>query len=480
LKLICLGSFLLLCVFSNFATAGAQTNPARVDFDANGVVGFGDFILFAGHFDGTHPTYDLNGDGLVQFGDFIEFTGHFEAIVTMIEDVEVLEGTISEDKVLTADRVYLLRGAVFVGAGAKLIVLPGVVIQGESASRGRLVVSQGAQLIADGLSTAPIVMTSESAEGNRSRGQWGGLVLNGRAPINTSETAMGSGDSGLYGGTDPDDSSGILRYLRVEFAGFEFAIDDVVHGISFQGVGSATVVDYVQVHFSQDDGVALFGGTVDLKHLLCTGVRDDSFDWTDGWVGRGQFWIVQQRGDDADNGIEADNDSNENDASPRSNPTIYNATLIGDPSGPEGDVGVLLRGGTAGTLKNFIVLGFGESGVDLDNAPTFILAENGDLSLTNSILANAAGNFSLDDDSFSEELWLAGQSDNAFSSDPLILDAFDQTSPDFSLSPISGALSGAALPPDDGFFEAVTFIGGMGADDDWTAGWTTTEQPADP
>ena len=123
-------------------------------------------------------------------------------------------------------------------------------------------------------------------------------------------------------------------------------------------------------------------------------------------------------------------------------------------------------GGTAGTLKNFIVLGFGESGVDLDNAPTFILAENGDLSLTNSILANAAGNFSLDDDSFSEELWLAGQSDNAFSSDPLILDAFDQTSPDFSLSPISGALSGAALPPDDGFFEAVTFIGGMGADDD--------------
>ena len=437
---------LIFCLLFQAAAASAQIDPARVDFNADGVVGFGDFILFAGHFDSTHPSYDIDGDGIVQFGDFLEFTGHFDTAVTPVSETEVLEGTISEDKVLTADRGYLLRGAVFVGSGAKLIVMPGVVIQGESVSTGRLVVSQGAQLIADGIPTAPIVMTSDSSEGERSRGQWGGLALNGRAPINTGETAMGSGDSGLYGGTDPDDNSGILRYLRVEFAGFEFALDDVVHGISFQGVGSGTLVDYVQVHFSRDDGVAIFGGTVDVKHLLCTGIRDDSLDWTAGWVGRGQFWIAQQRGDDADNGIEADNDPNDNDATPRSNPTIYNATLVGDPNGPEGDVGVLFRGGTAATLKNILVLGFGDGGVDVDNAPTFALAESGEITITNSILFNAAGNFSLDDDTFSEELWLAGQADVVFGADPLIRDALSQTSPDFTLSSDSPALTGAGPP----------------------------------
>ncbi len=381
---------------------------------------------------------------------------------------------------LTSDREYLLRGAVFVEAGARLIVLPGVVIYGETATTGTLVVSQDGQLIADGLPGAPIVMTSEAAEGSRARGQWGGLVLNGRAPINTGETAMGEGDTGHYGGSDPEDDSGILRYLRVEFAGFEFALDSKLNGIAFQGVGSGTLVDYVQVHFNQDDGIEFFGGTVNAKHLLCTGVRDDSFDWTDGWVGKGQFWIAQQRGDDADNGIEADNDANNNDATPRSNPTIYNVTLIGDPSGPEGDIGVLLRGGTAATLRNFVVTGFDNGGVDVDNAPTFAQADGGALTLANTILFNAAGNFATDDDGFSEEIWSIGDGSNQFGADPMIVDAFNLTVPDFRVSSGSPALSGAATPPDDGFFDPVTFLGAMNDEDDWTAGWTTTEQPAEP
>ncbi len=105
------------------------------------------------------------------------------------------------------------------------------------------------------------------------------------APINSGETSVGPGGQGVYGGTDPEDSSGILRYLRVEFVGFEFALDDVLNGITLQGVGSGTVVDFVQVHFSQDDGLASFGGTVNGSHILCTGNRDDSFDWV---VGRGR------------------------------------------------------------------------------------------------------------------------------------------------------------------------------------------------
>lgn len=149
--------------------AFAQDGPERVDFNADGTVGFGDFVLFAGRFESTHPTYDLNGDGVVEFGDFIEFTGHFDAEVPPVSDLEILEGAIDQDRVLTANRTYLLRGAVFVEDGTTLIVMPGTTIQGESASTARLVISQGGLLIADGLATAPIVMTSDAPEGQRAR-----------------------------------------------------------------------------------------------------------------------------------------------------------------------------------------------------------------------------------------------------------------------------------------------------------------------
>lgn len=150
------------------------------------------------------------------------------------------------------------------------------------------------------------MFTSDQFEGERDRGDWGGLIVNSRAPINTGTTAFGEGDTGEYGGTDPEDNSGILCYVRVEFAGIEFSPDNELNGIAFQGVGSGTVVDYVQVHFNQDDGIEFFGGTVNAKHLYCTGIRDDSFDRTDDWVGKGQFWVGQQCGDAADNGFESE------------------------------------------------------------------------------------------------------------------------------------------------------------------------------
>ena len=121
-----------------------------------------------------------------------------------------------------------------------------------------------------------------------------------------------------------------------------------MNGIAFQGVGSGTVVDYVQVHFNQDDGIEFFGGTVNAKHLVCSGIRDDSFDWTYGWTGKGQYWIDQQRGDDADQGFEIDNNSKNNEATPRSDAQIYNVTLVGAPKGKESDIGMLVREGAAG------------------------------------------------------------------------------------------------------------------------------------
>lgn len=199
---------------------------------------------------------------------------------------EIIQGKITASRTLSASREYLLRGAVFVESGATLTIEPGTKVYGEQATRGTLIIAQGGKINANVTAQAPIVFSSDQPVGKQERGQWGGLIINGRAPINTG-TAFGEGDTGQYGGTDPHDNSGVLRYVRVEYAGIEFSPDNELNGIAFQGVGDSTVVQYVQVHFNQDDGIEFFGGTVNLKYALVTGARDDSFDWTDGWARRG-------------------------------------------------------------------------------------------------------------------------------------------------------------------------------------------------
>ena len=403
-----------------------------------------------------------------------------------IGSIEILEGRITSDRTLTSDKSYLLKGAVFVDNGATLTIEPGTFIFGEGATNGTLIVAQGGKLMADGTADRPIVFTSDAVEGQRDRGQWGGLIINGRAPVNTGAIAQGEGDTGTYGGSDPTDNSGVLRYVRVEFAGIEFSPDNELNGIAFQGVGSGTVVDYVQVHFNQDDGIEFFGGTVNAKHLYCTGIRDDSFDWTDGWTGKGQFWVAQQRGDDADNGFESDNEGDNNEAMPRSNPTIYNVTLVGDPNGPESDTGLLLREGTAGTLRNFIVIGFNKGGLDIDTGSSIQLANSGELSVQNTIFYNnkvdgTPGNFEVDDDEIDEAAWARMPSFNNAEVDPMLMAPYSTSTPDFtpeSNSPAADGTVPVASPPDDGFFTSVNFIGGVDPLRNWLAGWTTNERPA--
>jgi fibronectin type 3 domain-containing protein len=478
---------ILMAVVLPLPVAG-QSSPARLNFDADASVGFGDFLAFAEAFGSDNPIYDIDGNGLVDFQDFLSFSEVFGQAVTPVTTPEFLTGTLTGDHVLTADRDYVLSGAVFVAENARLIIMPGTKLFGEQATNGTLVVSQGGQIFADGLATAPIVFTSDALD--QDRGQWGGIIINGRAPINTGSIAFGEGDTGAYGGTDPDDNSGILRYVRVEFAGIEFSPDNELNGIAFQGVGSGTIVDYVQVHFNQDDGIEFFGGTVNAKHLVCTGIRDDSFDWTDGWVGKGQFWVAQQRGDDADQGFESDNEGDNNDATPRSNPTIFNVTLVGDPDGPESDIGFLLREGTAATLGNFIVVGFNDGGLDIDQSATFAQATAGDLNLTSTIFFDnrsggvgaEADNFRVDsDDVFDIAAWARDASRNNAEVDPMLSNPYSQSFRDFRPMVGSPALSGSVpvtAPPSDGFFDSVDYIGAFDADNDWTARWTTAQQPS--
>ena len=390
--------------------------------------------------------------------------------------VVVLEGKLRADRTLSGDYAYLLRGAVFVEGGATLTIEPGVEIFGEQATNGTLIIAQSSKIIADGTADNPIVMSSDAEIGRRARGQWGGLIINGSAPTNQGDDTFGEGDTGAFGGNNPADSSGILRYVRIEYAGIEFSPDNELNGITFQGVGSGTVAAYLQVHMNQDDGIEFFGGTVNLKYTVVTGARDDSFDWTDGWTGKGQFWVAQQYGDDADNGFEVDNSNKNNEATPRSAATIYNVTLVGDPAGPESDNGMLIREGAAGTYANFIVTGFNKIGLDIDGESSIAQAEGGNLVVKNSIFfENSKANFGdeKNDDGFDEAGYAADNGNEA--ADPGLADPFSKIAPNFTPGAGANAVSPAA-PPADGFFDNVNFIGAVSPSNNWLSGWTTSDQ----
>jgi hypothetical protein len=392
--------------------------------------------------------------------------------------VRVIRGRFTQDLVLTSDTYWVLRGAVFIGAPARLFIQPGTRVIGELATRGTLVIERGAQIFADGTAEQPIVMTSDQPIGSRGRGDWGGLVINGRAPINPlGVDRTGEGQTGVYGGTNPDDSSGVLRYVRVEFAGIEFSPDNELNGIAFQGVGRGTIVENIQVHFNKDDGVEFFGGTVDVKRVLLTNIGDDFVDWTFGWIGRMQYVVAQARADDCDNGIEADNNANSNDELPRSSPTIYNLTLIGDRSsafGTQCTDGMRLREGTAGIVRNFIATGWRSDGIDVRNTSTENQVAAGALRVTHGILFNNASSFN----SLAAPL-VAASGGTVVTTDPGLIAPFNLTTPDFRPAPGSAALLRTpAVPPADGFFEFANFIGGVGPtlEEDWTRGWTTFAQ----
>lgn len=407
-------------------------------------------------------------------------------------------GELTEDVTFTEGNTYVLKGGVFVGNDTDAVTLtiePGVTVFGDPSSLSFLVVRRNAKLVAEGTKEKPIVFTSGKEDGQRARGDWGGLIINGKAPLNVCGSgttlceAEGEGNTGKYGGDDPADSSGSLKYVRVEFGGQQITSDNELNGIAFQGVGSGTKVEYVQVHMSKDDGVEFFGGNVNAKYLVLTGVGDDSMDWTDGWQGKVQFGIIQQYDDDGDNGIEADNNGDNNTATPRSKPTLSNLTIIGSPNSSDSDLGMLLREGTGASIHNTIVTSFNEGCLSIDQEETF-KGLGSELSIKNSIVHCTTGaNYcdvvavkaaSTDDDKkkcTSEGIdmsrvsdFFANESTNQ-NTDPMIADPTNLETPDFSLKADSPAKSGGAKPA-DAFFTETAYIGAVG-DAKWYEGWTT-------
>ena len=400
--------------------------------------------------------------------------------------VIVVTGEITGSDTWVSTNYYVLRGAVFVRNAATLNIQAGTRIIGESGSVGTLIVERGGRLNAIGTAQAPIVFTSDQPIGTRNRGDWGGLIINGRAPVNLEGgEGAGEGDTGVYGGTDPNDNSGILRYVRVEFSGIEFSPDNELNGIAFQGVGRATQVDFVQAHMSRDDAMEWFGGTADGKHLVMSNAADDSVDWTFGWTGRLQFVAVTQRGDDADNGIEADDNEFNNNALPRSNPQIYNITLCGDPDrneGAESPRAANLRRGTAFTIRNFLITGFKTVGFQIEttNTATTGQVDNG----TSQMGAGVAWGMPTAMHASVTAYITSGRFPNVrVNVEPGVSTTAcaNHAAPNFQPSGVA-TLAGGQLapiqPPNDGFFEAVTYIGAVAPAPaaNWMDGWTSFPQ----
>lgn len=297
-----------------------------------------------------------------------------------------ISGTYSEDLTLSAGNTYILNGSLIMTAGTTLTIPAGMTIEALAAgSDVYIAIGQGAQIIANGTASEPIVLTSNAA--NPSAGDWGGLIILGEAPINSvagSATATSEIANLPYGGTNTADNSGTLRYVRVEYSGGSADGQSENNGFSFYGVGSGTTVDYIQAYEGLDDGVEFFGGTVNASNIIVVGAQDDSIDWTEGYTGTITNAYVKH-GTSHDKGIEADGYNTDigNNSSPVffSKPTVNNLTIVGLGSGTSSEA-IRLRAGTQGIFNNVYLEGYGE-GFDLDgdtgSNPTGTGVVDGDL-----------------------------------------------------------------------------------------------------
>jgi hypothetical protein len=383
-----------------------------------------------------------------------------------------LTGEISQNAELRCDKEYLLRFTTFVTAGATLTIEPGTTIRGDLDTKGTLVVQPGGRIQAAGTPARPIVFTSAAPAGQRRAGDWGGVILLGEAPVNLRDAAghpmqgkvEGITLGGAYGGNSPDDSSGVLRYVRIEYSGSEIAPNNEVNGLTLGGVGRGTILDHIQVRHTADDCFEFFGGTVDAKYLVCQHPDDDAFDWDYGYRGRLQFLVAQAepKASSGSNGFEGDNDPAGSSNDPVSEPRIYNATLCGKNRNVDGEhYGVLLRRGSRLVLRNSLFMGF-SAGLDVRDARTrpdiasSLFYANLQHNLAFPEISGAKGGrvhreLVDDDRGFDEQAYLQHAQLKNREVDPKLGGCFDARQP--GLRPHHALLDGASTPPDDGFFD---------------------------
>ena len=435
---------------------------------------------------------------------FLSISGN---VFSAVDSTTLNSSSITGNTTLLRTNTYYMKGFNYIQSGATLVIEPGTKIYGDFESKGTLIIQRGAKIYANANAGDPIVFTSEKPAGQRAAGDWGGIIILGRSAINTSTGSdsaeiegFGPGLGPIYGGQPVinDDSSGVLRYVRIEFPGVNLTgvSGNEINGLTMGGVGSKTVIEYVQVSYSGDDSFEWFGGNVNCKHLISFKGIDDDWDTDNGFRGTVQFGLsVRDTGlvdISTSNGFESDNNNNtpNNYNGPRTKPIFSNMTVIG----PYGELGwsVSSLWGRGGHLRrntqlsayNSIIMAW-KVGLRFDGTGVGNGAQSDTIQIRNTILA---GNIRLADStgtgSFSPQEWLKTP---AFGNTVFDVNSSVQLTAPFSIYPDvplpgnnvsnwmplggSPALSGASFTnPNLAGFEQVSFRGAFGTDN-WTSNW---------
>jgi len=423
---------------------------------------------------------------------------------------------ITSDTTWTSDNVYHMSGFITV-VGATLTIEAGTVIKsaaGTGTDATALIISRTGKINAVGFPSAPIIFTAEAdpmdgSWGPENGNAWGGLIILGNAPINSdrnknsfaegttiTDTVEGipeflSEASRVFGGTDPEDSSGVLSYVSIRFGGSELAQDAEINGLTLGGVGRGTQIDHIEVFANSDDSIEFFGGTVDLKYAVAAYGGDDGFDYDQGWEGRGQFWVyvggpVANSKFEPDNGGEHDGETSFNAGRNIGGGTIYNATYVGN--GEDG-AALRIRDNAYAVYKNSIFTGW-PTGIRIEADSGLRIPSNGEtvslIDITNNLWdfevgdlfhgdetdTLGAGGTNLDDD----EAFLADATNNNTVEAALLRGISRPADGGFDPRPQSNspALTNvlADFPEGDAWFTPVDYQGAFSTDDNWMAGWT--------
>ncbi|MBK7763844.1 MAG: T9SS type A sorting domain-containing protein [Bacteroidetes bacterium] len=423
--------------------------------------------------------------------------------------VKVITGNLTGTVNWTRDTIYKLQGKVYVKSGGTLNIAPGTIIKGDKSVAGSaLIITRGARIYAIGTPTEPIVFTSSESAGNRATADWGGIVISGNATTNVAggigtleggnlANPDGTVSDGQYGGLNDLDNSGELSYVRIEFAGYAYALNNELNGLTMAGVGSGTKISHVQVSYGYDDAFEWFGGTVNADHLISFRGNDDDFDTDFGYRGKVQFGVVLRDTAFADavsgaNGFESDNDGSGTGAKPYTSPVFSNMTIIGPQQTPTTTFdpnfrrAAHIRRNSRTSIFNSIFMGW-PVGIKLDGDSCHVAADSSFLVMKNNVVAACA----LPLDSLAGAPWnitawfnTSGFSNTNYSAntDVMLTNPFNYGSPDFRPSSSSPMLTGAAFADaklSAGFDNSPTYRGAFGTTD-WTANWASFTPQTNP
>lgn len=413
--------------------------------------------------------------------------------VITLQNGGIITGVYKNTVLNVPEGSFTLKGYVYFEDGSEINIAAGATIKSDVTDKGALIIERGAKINAIGTAAKPVVFTSGKAVGQRMPGDWGGIVILGKATTNrTTEPTIEGGVGKNFGGTVNNDNSGTLKYVRIEFAGIAAQLNSEINGLTLGGVGSGTTIEYVQVAYGNDDAFEIFGGTVNAKYLVAYATADDDFDFDFGYTGRIQYGVALRDpsfidGGDAGNGIECDNDGTGTTATPTTRPVLSNFTFVGpnvdNTISKNHNFANRFRRGTSFVLNNSVLIGWMKGGLSLETDATYnsFVGSTATSEFKNNLLHANASTYRIG------SVTVAGATGDAVKAkaeasstltlvaavDAKLTDPFNLSAPNMLPATGSPALSGAAFAGDltNSFFSATTFRGAFGTTN-WMAGWT--------